>query len=447
MTWDASHLSHPPITTPTHQTSAIILFSGLGSIEVAQESLSVGIGALAGSTIMLLTVPWGLSVFAGRVDIKDGRPNYTKKPKLTADKGLMATLFGTGVAVTDDVRHGGVIMALTLIPYLMIQIPAMFLKGSAGEVAEGEHWWSLAGFVVCLIGLFMYMRLQLRLSAEGQDKDKRIAIAKKTLQQGKMSLKGVLKSTIQDLNTRHRASASGEGEYASLGQTPSGMFVAPPPEIIDVLKEILHEAFHIYDKDGNGKLEKGEIRVFLRDFHENIDEKEISEMQKHMDTDSDEVISFDEFVCLAYHLIMSSDEAVGGTQPYHRPAPRGSMVVADSIFNDDPHAQEEEEMPEEFTDLTPEEQQRAIKLRAFKMLALGTVLVVYFSDPMVDVMQEIANRAHLPAFYVSFVLAPVASNSSEVVASMFYAAKKTRKTMTVSMSALVGAACTNNTFW
>merc|ERR1712161_175102 len=39
-----------------------------------------------------------------------------------------------------------------------------------------------------------------------------------------------------------------------------------------------------------------------------------------------------------------------------------------------------------------------------------------------------------------------ASNSSEVVASMFYAAKKTRKTMTVSLSALEGAACMNNTF-
>ena len=35
---------------------AIILFSGLGDYETAQETLSVGVGALAGSTIMLLTV-------------------------------------------------------------------------------------------------------------------------------------------------------------------------------------------------------------------------------------------------------------------------------------------------------------------------------------------------------------------------------------------------------
>lgn len=35
---------------------AIVLFSGMG--DDAQDQLSVGVGALAGSTIMLLTVPW-----------------------------------------------------------------------------------------------------------------------------------------------------------------------------------------------------------------------------------------------------------------------------------------------------------------------------------------------------------------------------------------------------
>lgn len=45
-----------------------MLFSGLGDVDEAQETLSVGVGALAGSTIMLLTVPWALSIWSGRVD-------------------------------------------------------------------------------------------------------------------------------------------------------------------------------------------------------------------------------------------------------------------------------------------------------------------------------------------------------------------------------------------
>lgn len=61
-------------------------------------------------------------------------------------------------------------------------------------------------------------------------------------------------------------------------------------------------------------------------------------------------------------------------------------------------------------------------------------------------MQEIAVRANLNPFYVSFILAPLASNASEVIASMYYASKKTRKTITVSLTTLEGAACMNNTF-
>lgn len=431
------------------QHVAIILFSGLGSIEIAQESLSVGIGALAGSTIMLLTVPWGLSVYVGRVDIKNGKLNYTKKPKLTTDVGFVKSLSTTGVAVTDEIRHGSFIMALTTIPYFLIQIPALFMHGPTEEVADGEHWWSLAAFLVCLVGLFLYMRLQLRFSAEGQDKDRRIAIAKKTLQKGKMSLKGIVKSTIEDFQRKHPAFVPMGGEYSSLNQTPHESFEPPPPEIVDMLKGIMSDAFHAYDRDGNGTLEKSEIRVFLKDFHEDIDEKEIMAIQKKMDTDADDVISLDEFIYLAYYLIMFShvnDTAASTNGPIVRTGSTRSEVV-DSIFSEGGEGEEEEEIPEDFTALSPEDQQRAIKLRAFKMLAIGTLMVVYFSDPMVDVMQEIAVRANISPFYVSFVLAPLASNASEVVASMFYAAKKTRKTMTVSQSALIGAACTNNTFW
>ena len=41
---------------------AIMLFSGMGPIDEVQETLSVGVGALAGSTIMLLTIPWAMAI-------------------------------------------------------------------------------------------------------------------------------------------------------------------------------------------------------------------------------------------------------------------------------------------------------------------------------------------------------------------------------------------------
>ena len=79
-------------------------------------------------------------------------------------------------------------------------------------------------------------------------------------------------------------------------------------------------------------------------------------------------------------------------------------------------------------------------------MAVGTLLIVLFSDPMVDVMSNVGTRLSIPPFYVAFVLAPLASNASEFIASYNYAGKKTQKTITVSLAALEGAACMNNTF-
>merc|ERR1719487_1686431 len=79
-------------------------------------------------------------------------------------------------------------------------------------------------------------------------------------------------------------------------------------------------------------------------------------------------------------------------------------------------------------------------------MGLGTLLVLTFSDPSVDVLSEIGDRLGISGFYVSFVLSPLASNASELVAAYNYAQKRTQKSMTISLSTLLGAGCMNNTF-
>lgn len=417
---------------------AIILFSGLGSKEAAQETLSVGVGALAGSTIMLLTVPFAISVSAGRVDIVNGSTNYKGKPKVQPKSSIMQELRHTGVSITEPVRHGGVVMAITTVPYFLIQIPALFMHGPAEDVAEGERWWAFSGMLVCLIGLTGYMWLQLKISKEGEDRDKRIAVMKKLLTKGKMSLSGALKATVEEMTETERAACT---EYQAIQQDDKRNSNYPPPKIAEYLAEVLRDAYLSYDDNGNGLLDPKEVKTFFRDFHENIKEDEMDALFKKFDTDGNGTISFDEFIGMAYILITEDRHA-------SPEAPHADVThaVVENIYSQDGEGEEEEEMPEDFADLPPEEQQRAIKLRAFIMLAIGAVLVVLFSDPMVDVMQEIAVRAKVSPFYVSFILAPLASNASEVLASQYYAAKKTRKTMTVALSALEGAASMNNTF-
>merc|ERR1712139_691328 len=73
-------------------------------------------------------------------------------------------------------------------------------------------------------------------------------------------------------------------------------------------------------------------------------------------------------------------------------------------------------------------------------------VVVLVSDPFVDVLTNWGDRLGIPAFYVSFVVAPFASNASELLSAYTYAKKKTKSALTTSLSTLIGAACMNNTF-
>merc|ERR1711998_150192 len=76
----------------------------------------------------------------------------------------------------------------------------------------------------------------------------------------------------------------------------------------------------------------------------------------------------------------------------------------------------------------------------------GTFIVLMVSDPFVDVLNVWGKRLGIPAFYVSFVVALFASNASELLSAYVYAAKKTKSSITTSLSTLIGAACMNNTF-
>ena len=98
------------------------------------------------------------------------------------------------------------------------------------------------------------------------------------------------------------------------------------------------------------------------------------------------------------------------------------------------------EHPEDLAHLDYDAQQTAIKIRAGWQMFLGTVLVLVFSDPMVDCLAALGERTGIPSFYISFVLAPLASNASELLAAYRFALKKTKATITVSLSQLEGAA-------
>lgn len=82
---------------------------------------------------------------------------------------------------------------------------------------------------------------------------------------------------------------------------------------------------------------------------------------------------------------------------------------------------------------------------AMKALGTGTLMVLLFSDPLVDVINELGDLTGIPVFYLAFLLAPMVTNGSELIASYRFAQKRTKNSITNSLQQLYGAAIMNNT--
>jgi hypothetical protein len=268
------------------------------------------------------------------------------------------------------------------------------------------------------------------------------------MKKGALSLSGALAGQVTKIEKEHSGSGSNGLELESEGLMPSvGAYDRPNAEVTEYLKEVLGEVFKTYDIDSNGEMSLGEFSTFLNDFHEGLGLSHVDEVFAAYDEDSSGAIDFDEFIAACYTIIKQATTAQSENPNYARQlSDQVASQIGEVMLCEDGEDEEQEEVPEDFFDLSPDEQQRAIKRRAFSMLTIGTALVLIFSDPMVDVLSETAKRIGIPSFYVSFILAPLASNASEVIASTYYAQKKTSKSITISLTALEGAASMNNTF-
>ncbi|KAK9937913.1 hypothetical protein M0R45_014678 [Rubus argutus] len=127
----------------------LILVSGLsGSTETAQSQVSVGMGLLAGSTVMLITVVWASCVIIGKCDIED---NVAINKKDT--KGFSLT--GSGVSTDQLTRYSAIIMAVSVIPFIVVQLPQLLSSTSA------RRWAVLIALILSLALLISYCMYQI----------------------------------------------------------------------------------------------------------------------------------------------------------------------------------------------------------------------------------------------------------------------------------------------
>eukprot|EP01059_Diplonema_ambulator_P031746 TRINITY_DN5927_c0_g1_i1.p1 TRINITY_DN5927_c0_g1~~TRINITY_DN5927_c0_g1_i1.p1 ORF type:complete len:431 (+),score=134.99 TRINITY_DN5927_c0_g1_i1:316-1608(+) len=361
---------------------------------------------------MLLTVPWCLAIIAGRVNTVKGRP-LGGRPKLSHGTYL-SQMFSSGAFSNHSVSRAGWFMFLTMLAYFIIQVPSLRLGCDVENcgcppgdlvclknLARREAVWAMAGLVISSLMFLVYLYDQLA-GGGGQEVQE---------------VRERIRSDIEE-----KAMASGILTIESLYKSGN----------MADLRRMLQRFFNHYDKDRSNDIDEEELALLVNELHEGTD---MAKFIKEADVNRDGRITWDEFE--------------SGVMRYLRDGRSHTdlrEVKTPPVSHDGHSDSEDEEVPEDFKHLSPEEQQTAIWKRSMSMMARGTALVLVFSDPMVGVLSSLGTRLGVSPFYISFMLAPLASNASELLAAYTYAQRKTEKTFTISLSTLIGAACMNNTF-
>merc|ERR1712137_893868 len=216
-----------------------------------------------------------------------------------------------------------------------------------------------------------------------------------------------------------------------------GGLIKPGSKLLEeagCVRKVLACFFTLYDTSRDGEISYDEFQLLMKELNGSLDETVQKQIFARIKKDK-ENLDFNNFIELvvAFALSNNSKETIRVSK----------TVQIASKYLEEP---DEEEKPSDLADLSPAEQQRLLLRRAFLKMTVGTALVLIFTDPMCDLLTTMGDKLRISPFYVSFVLAPLASNASELVAAMRMASKKTKATMVNALSSLEGAAIMNNTF-
>lgn len=138
----------------------ILLVSGLfSSDEGAQENVLTGVGLLAGSTIIHLTLLWGTCLYMSR-QVFSSNSNFSPSACLnsaeTKQKKSLSGWTGFGVVTDSETSYAAGIMLLSLLPFIVILIPKILGVPYAFEGYKIDILITLIVSVISLLGYFYF---------------------------------------------------------------------------------------------------------------------------------------------------------------------------------------------------------------------------------------------------------------------------------------------------
>ncbi|KAL2475269.1 sodium/calcium exchanger family protein/calcium-binding EF hand family protein [Abeliophyllum distichum] len=388
----------------------IVLVSAIsGTTEAAQQRATLGMGMVAGSTVMLLTLVWGSCVLVGSIDLSEAN---------TSDdigNQKKTNLKGFGVVTDVETSYTARIMVVTLVPLVVLQLVKVFHSGRRVIILI-----ALIITVFLLIAFIFYQIFQPGI----QNRRFELLMYK------------YAKDKLLTLLTKN-----GKPDTRKIQQL-----------------------FNRVDRNKDGFVSEAELRVlFLGLRLDNDDlstEKDVEDIMGSFDVTGDAGISQEEFVTAMTKLVNNLSNQTRGpkrhavssntknTSEAQQPllANNTSTTVTPSTTptpSTSPTTPTPSTTPTTTTSTTASNPWVTF-FRATFFLIVGSGMLLLLAEPLIRSVVSFSEAVNLSSFAVSYLAIPFAMNYRAAVASIGSARQMTQKSISLTLSSLYSAVYMNN---
>ncbi|KAG7959074.1 hypothetical protein I3843_10G054600 [Carya illinoinensis] len=368
---------------------ALVLATGVtGSTSTIETLATMGMGLLAGSTIMLLTLVWASVVSFGSYDLSQPSANSSDEENVKP-----FSLTGYGVSTDVETYYTARIMMASMIPFLILQL-AKILNSTSGERIV-----VLVSLIVTLVFLFVYCTFQ------------------------------VFQPWIQNRRYEYLTRS-----YVQRNLLPSLLTAGGRPNLTAI-----RECFQKIDKNRDDSISVSELRALILgiQIEVGLNEDELeAKMMQEFDISGDDRINETEFVKgISKCLVLSRHPA--DEQDHDRP----------KFFTSSSKQSRSEQQS-----LLTQKQENSTKtlktwlnyVKAALLLLVGTAISVLLGLPLMQTLQEFSSDVNIPSFLVTYVVVPLALNIRQALTTITSAREKTEKAISLTFSEIYNGVFMNN---
>jgi len=416
--------------------TVIIAMSGMtGTVEDAERKVSVGIGTLAGSTIMLLTIALSGGIHWGRVDLDQETGEgidqifLGEKFKRSGENSQQwenwcQQLRSTGVTHSREVNTVKYYMLVTSMVYVIAQI-GQFVFGKEGSSIR----------LCCLVAAGIGAALLV------------VYLVMSVLANGGSEKKDVVKAT-RESRARQAFDQLLEGDNHRIIDQDGSVNI-----------QAIRDIFNIFDLDGNEVLDSKEVDRFVGvlfhtnkmncpdNIYEKLRDDQRQKFRESQKLNEETPLKEKDGACVSCLAVRPKGSQTNDLEKGH---PLGaSLDIEMDVFIERVAKIIEEERQNQIVESDENDEDELTNPISSKMaifyILLGTSLVVLFSDGVVNAIDTFGTKTHIPNFVVGFIVCPFASNASELISSIQFASSKKSKNISVTFSQIYAACTMNNT--